>query len=166
MQRRIALALSLAFTTIVTFSVVALGANAGFFSDAKKAATTQQAQAYSGQPPSNDTAGALLYLAAVAEQTAQAGIRQPQPPRIITEYTYVYETPVPAAPAAGQPAPSAPVRSTSAAPAPSGSVASNARAGVAQPTPAAKASPTAQAKPVQAPTRESEHTHDETEADD
>ena len=56
MPRRFALALSLAFTTIVTFSLVALGVNAGFFSDAKKAATTQKTQA-AAQPPAGRRRG-------------------------------------------------------------------------------------------------------------
>ncbi len=100
MPRRVALALSLAFTTIVTFSLVALGVNAGFFSDAKKSATTQRAQA-AGQPPPGDVDAALRYLAAVADQTAQAGTSassQPSGPRVITEYVYLYETPVAGAP--------------------------------------------------------------------
>ena len=93
MPRRLALALSLAFTTVVMFALVALGANAGFFSDAKKSATPK-AQAVA-QKPAPDDSSALVYLAALADRTAQAGARAP---RVVTEYVYLYETPVLGAP--------------------------------------------------------------------
>ena len=90
MPRRIALALSLVFTTLVTFGIVAVGANAGFFSDAKKAATTQKAEA-AAQPGPDDAAAALRYLAAVGAKPQAAA--QPSAPRVVTEYVYLYETP-------------------------------------------------------------------------
>lgn len=96
MPRRIALALSLAFTTVVTFALVSLGVNAGFFSDEKKSSTTQKAHAADEQIRTDDANAALLYLAAVGEQSAQARPGQ-LAPRVVTEYVYVYETPVPRA---------------------------------------------------------------------
>ncbi len=83
MQRRIALALALAFTTVVVFSMVAVGANAGFFSDAKKKASTQNAQA-SEQPAAADPG------ASSAQPAGQAGA-----PQVVTDYVYLDETPVP-----------------------------------------------------------------------
>lgn len=158
MPRRIAFALALAFTTIVTFALFAMGANAGFFSDAKKKATTQDAQAYEQQ---DDLAGALQYLAAT-------GASQAQPePQIITDYVYVYETPIPdvtyvlrrgnpqvaatrSQPQQQQPATTSPAAPT---PAPAGaaptSVPVSATPPIAAPTQPAAASPTA---PAPAPT--------------
>jgi hypothetical protein len=80
MQRRIALALALAFTTVVVFSMVAVGANAGFFSDAKKKASTQNARAYE-QP-------------AAADPSA-SGAQPAAAPQVVTDYVYLDETPVP-----------------------------------------------------------------------
>lgn len=82
MQRRIALALSLAFTTIVTFAVVAVGAQAGFFSEHKTAKAAQVAA---------DTA--KTGGASTVPDTAQAPANQD--PLVVTDYVYVDQTAVP-----------------------------------------------------------------------
>jgi hypothetical protein len=82
MQRRLALALSLAFTTIVTFAVVTVGAQAGFFSDHPTVNASQVAADVPAQDPSVVDAA----TAAPAEQD----------PLIVTDYVYMDETAVPA----------------------------------------------------------------------
>jgi len=79
MQRRIALALSLAFTTIVAAALVVMGSSAGWFSDAAKAPKTAQSAAPTAAP--DDSAAALRYLAAIRGT--------PSEPNVVTEYVYV-----------------------------------------------------------------------------
>jgi hypothetical protein len=81
MQRRIALALSLAFTTIVAAALVMLASSAGWFSDATKAPKTAQAAASAATTAPDDSAAALLYLAAIRGTPAE--------PNVVTEYVYV-----------------------------------------------------------------------------
>ena len=72
MTRRLALAVALAFTTVVTFALVAIGAQAGLFGDGGK----------DGKPAE----------ASVAETLGQT----PTPePTVVTEYIYVDQTVTP-----------------------------------------------------------------------
>lgn len=73
MQRRIALSLSLAFTTVVMFAMVAVGAQAGFFSEQRRAAAS----------PAVASAGAATDTVAAAPA--------PEDPIIVTDYVYVDE---------------------------------------------------------------------------
>ena len=73
MTRRLALAVALAFTTVVTFALVAIGAQAGLFGDGGK----------DGQPAE----------ASVGE-TATGQTPTPQP-TIVTEYIYIDQTVTP-----------------------------------------------------------------------
>ena len=75
MTRRLALAVALAFTTVVTFALVAIGAQAGLFGDGGK----------DGQPAE----------ASVGE-TATGQTPTPQP-TIVTEYIYIDQTVTPEA---------------------------------------------------------------------
>jgi len=73
MQRRIALSLSLAFTTVVMFAMVAVGAQAGFFSEQRSAAAS----------PAVASAGAATDTVAAAPV--------PEDPIIVTDYVYIDE---------------------------------------------------------------------------
>jgi len=86
MQRRLALALSLAFTTIVTFGVIAVGAQTGIFGGGHTEKAQQTAVEQSPEPPTP------------APTVAPA----PPTPVIITEYVYVDE-PAPVRAAAAPP---------------------------------------------------------------
>ncbi len=84
MQRKFALALSLAFTTIVTFAIIVVGAQAGFFNGHKAAKADQ----VSAEPPAqSDTANA----GAAGPQAAVDN----QAPLVVTDYIYIDQTPVP-----------------------------------------------------------------------
>jgi hypothetical protein len=100
MQRRIALALSLAFTTIVAAALVMMGSSAGWLSDNAKPPKAAQAAAPTATP--DDSAAALLYLAAIRGT--------PSEPNVVTEYVYVNDdSGAPRrAPAEGNLAPAAP----------------------------------------------------------
>lgn len=67
MTRRLALAVALAFTTVVTFAMVAIGAQAGFFGGGNDGAP---AEAVAGQTPTPE-------------------------PTVITEYIYIDQTVTP-----------------------------------------------------------------------
>lgn len=73
MQRRIALSLSLAFTTVVMFAMVTVGAQAGFFAEHKSANASQ--------------------VAAVVPAPADVPPAAPaqEDPLIVTDYVYVDE---------------------------------------------------------------------------
>lgn len=89
MPRRISLAVALAFTTVVTFALIAIGAQAGVFSESK---------------PSNADA-AVEEAPAAAPQVAAASAEAPASvePQVIVETEYV-DVIDPAPPAAGAPA--------------------------------------------------------------
>jgi hypothetical protein len=95
MPRRIALAVALAFTTTVTFVIVAVGWEAGVFGGGGGSGGTASAE---------EIAGALQYLAAMASPspTAGAATAKSAGPRVVTEYVYVYED----VPGASAPVPS------------------------------------------------------------
>jgi hypothetical protein len=92
MQRRLALAVALAFTTLVTFGVVVFGAQHGVFSDKKASAQDAVVEAPADTPAPEPT---------VAEPPAQAPA--PLEPVVLTRYVYV-DDPAPAATAAPPPA--------------------------------------------------------------
>lgn len=101
MHRRIALSLSLAITTIVMFAMVAVGAQAGFFSEHT---TAKAAQSVAGAPAGD--AGAYA---------APADVPAGDDPMVVTDYVYVDEAGAPTlvrAPRAVSP----PVTAASAAP--------------------------------------------------
>ena len=90
MQRRYAIALSLALTLIVGSAMVVLGSEIGlFFQHDSSSATATELNA-------DDEAAALRYLAAINQPPAEAEV---YPPDVVTQYDYryIYETPVPAA---------------------------------------------------------------------
>lgn len=120
MSRRIALALAFAFTTVVTFAIIAVGTTTGLFAgdDGGGASAATEASP-------EDVAGALLYLAATSGAPEQAPADAA--PNVITEYVYVDEPapppvvsyvrsePPPVPPPAGQQAPApAPAAETAA----------------------------------------------------
>ncbi|MBI5287367.1 MAG: hypothetical protein HY873_00135, partial [Chloroflexi bacterium] len=80
MQRRIALALSLAITIITTFSIVTVGARTGLFGDGDSAAAIEQI-AETAPPP----------VDVPVEQPAQPApaYAAPADPVVVTEYVYV-----------------------------------------------------------------------------
>jgi hypothetical protein len=80
MQRRIALSLSLAITTIVTFALVAVGAQAGFFSEHK----TAKADEIVAAAPAAD-ASTYAAPADTAPAPAEEG------PFVVTDYVYIDE---------------------------------------------------------------------------
>ena len=80
MQRRIALSLSLAITTIVTFALVAVGAQAGFFSEHK----TAKADEIVAAAPAD---GASTYAAPADTAPAPAE----EGPFVVTDYVYIDE---------------------------------------------------------------------------
>lgn len=127
MSRRISLAFALAFTTVVTFAVVVLGANSGVFSDA----------------PEEETAAGVEVQPTPAPPAVVAPGAAPTPagemtPRVIIEYQYVDVTvSAPAAVGPTRPAGAPPVTPTPAAPA-----ATPVDDGEPSPSPAAPASPT------------------------
>ena len=124
MTRRMALAVALAFTTVVTFSVMVFGAQHGVFSDKKT--TKQEAVA---APPADTPEPEATATAVPAPPPAQLD------PVVLTRYVYVDD---PAAAVAAAPPPAAAASTPTAAP-------------TASPTRAA--SPTAQpsAIPTQVP---------------
>lgn len=140
MQRRIALAVSLAMTTIVLTALVALGSSVGWFSDATPAKAAK-APAVAAAPPLDDHAAALLYLAAVAGAQTE--------PNVVTETTYQYVDDAPARSTAA-PTASRPVAQPSTAPV---STASARTQRSAQPAPQPAAQPVVQpaAPPAAAP---------------
>ena len=82
MQRRFALAISLALTTVVTFGIIVVGAQAGFFNGHKGASAEQV------------SAGPLV------QNTAPPRVSDAQPaanqdPLVVTDYVYIDQTPVP-----------------------------------------------------------------------
>ena len=96
MQRRISLAVALAFTTVVTFAVIAIGAQAGVFSEHKASnAAAEEAPAV-----------------APADAAAAPGDAPVSAPQVIveTEYVDVQDPPAAGNPSAANPAPSATVR--------------------------------------------------------
>lgn len=133
MHRRIALSLSLAITTIVMFAMVAVGAQAGFFSEHS---TAKAAQSVAGAPAAD--AGAYA-----APADASAG----DDPLVVTDYVYVDEAGAPTLVRAPRAA-SQPVTAASAAP----STASKAKAQAqAQPVAQAQAQPVAAAQTAEQP---------------
>jgi hypothetical protein len=78
MPRRISLAAALALTTVVTFALIAIGSQAGFFSDSKPSSANAAANA-----PSADVPAALL--APEAPSTAPTGAN----PQVIVQTDYV-----------------------------------------------------------------------------
>jgi hypothetical protein len=91
MQRRYAIAVSLALTLIVGSAMVVLGSEVGlFFQHDRNSATATELNG-------DDEAAALRYLAAISQPPAEAEV---YPPDVITQYDYryIYETPVPAVP--------------------------------------------------------------------
>ncbi len=143
MSRRISMAVALAFTTVVTFAVIALGGQAGYFSaskPSKAAATVEQ------QP---ETAPAPAAPAPAQEAPAQASVE----PVVITNYVYIEDTPVAGRPAAAQPDPTLGRQATSTAAAVAADPAeptAPAPARTAVPSPAPAPAPTESA--VQQPT--------------
>jgi len=138
MSRRISLALALAFTTIVTFAVIALGAQAGIFSASKPstaAATVQDAATTTPAPP------------AVAQDAPAAA-----DPVVITNYVYVEDTPVAGRPAPAQADPTSAAQPASTPRAGGTPTASPAPAQTAAPSPTTAAAPTATAAQQPAPT--------------
>jgi hypothetical protein len=120
MPRRISLAIALAFTTIVTFAVIAVGGQAGLFnagSPSKVAATAEQVPG---------TAPAVATVPLQDPPAAPAADAQ-----MITEYVYVEDTPVAGQPAAAAQAAS---RANSAAGSPSTPTAPAGATQTAQPT--------------------------------
>jgi hypothetical protein len=86
MQRRIALAIALAFTIVTSFSVITVGARTGLFGD----------DASGEEPPK-----AVVPAASPAVPTAAAQVAPYVPePIVVTEYVYVDE-PAPVAPSSG-----------------------------------------------------------------
>jgi len=86
MQRRLALAVALAFTTLVTFGVMVFGAQNGIFSDKKAAAQDAVAE-----PPPDTPEAASAAAAPPAPAPAQLE------PLVQTRYVYV-DDPAPAGP--------------------------------------------------------------------
>ena len=83
MPRKFALAVSLALTTIVTFGIVAVGAQVGFFSEHKSA---KAAQASAAPPAPNVPAPAAPDAQPVAAN---------DDPLVVTDYISIDQTPVP-----------------------------------------------------------------------
>ena len=75
MTRRLALAVALAFTTVVTFALVAIGAQAGLFGDGGK----------DGAPAE----------ASVGETATPTGQTPAAEPTVVTEYIYIDQTVTP-----------------------------------------------------------------------
>ena len=135
MTRRISLAVALAFTTVVTFAVIAVGGQAGFFSGGKpsKAAATVE------QQPETVTAPAAPVPAQEAPAPASAE------PVVITSYVYIQDTPVAGAPAAAQPVATNPAQATSTAAAVATQPTAPAATRTAVPSPTTAPAPTATA---------------------
>ena len=158
MSRRISLAFALAFTTVVTFAVVVLGANSGVFSDAPKEDAAAGMEVHpTPAPPAVVAPGAA---------PAPAGEMTPQ---VIIEYQYVDVTvSAPAAVGPTRPAGAPPVTPTPAtpaatqvddgAPSPSPSPVAPAPPTVAPPSPTAPATATTAASATPAPKKELEFT--------
>lgn len=92
MPRRVALAIALAFTTVVSFMIIALGLSAGMFGG-RSDSDADAAVAEEASP--EDVAAALQYLAAISAPTEAPA---PAAPEVVTEYVYLYEDVVVPAP--------------------------------------------------------------------
>lgn len=92
MPRRVALAIALAFTTVVSFMIIALGVNAGMFFGGDDG-DADAAVAEEASP--DDVAAALQYLAAISAPTQAPA---PAAAEVVTEYVYLYEDVVVPAP--------------------------------------------------------------------
>lgn len=140
MQRRIALSLSLAFTTVVMFAMVTVGAQAGFFGEHKTANASQVGAAV---PAPTDVPPA----APVQDD-----------PLIVTDYVYVDEPGAPVGvrvPRVASPEPPTPAPAPTAKPARSSTsartaVEAPAQPGAAQPVAPQSSAPTGE-KPASAP---------------
>ena len=143
MQRRIAIALSLAFTTIVTFGIIVVGTQGGFFgarkSSQRAAASAPAASVTQSAPPPQDPLVVTSYM--YVDQTAvPVGVRVPRP-----------ASPNPASPEAGTPPQSKPAdQNTPPAPQPSPRPAPT-RAAEPTPPPPTAAPVTSTPKPATTP---------------
>jgi hypothetical protein len=146
MHRRLALAFSLAFTTVVTFGVIAVGAQVGVFSAGHQNASAEvAAPAPTDVPPAPPTAAPT-----------------PQEPIVVTQYDYV-DVQDPAPTQAADP-------TTAPAPSPTVPATATTAAKHSGPSAAADSKPESATEPTEAPAPPApeprEDSHDQEEHDD